>query len=236
MLTDLRGRQFDLLVRIQKRRPWYRQRGFLIGCLNPALDTRRATVAWNLALQSHMDTRHIKEKSIFYTTTLTLLLRYINFQFEQVWIKVSISRSSSSTRCPSSVCSSLGFGEASYGVQTTRFFPRPSLRNSNSDFISSVNLCWVKLTTLLSFVPQQLTYCWSCQQVMKEQNYSKQKKQVEIENETKAPETFLDAQTVLKTPWSAALSVGSRQVSPPSKTSSGDSQLQHSCSDTSRVS
>lgn len=107
MLTDLRGRQFDLLVRIQKRRPWYQQRGFLIGCLNPALDTRRATVAWNLALQSHMDTRHIKEKSIFYTTTLTLLLRYINFQFEQVWIKVSISLSSSSTRCPSSVCSSL---------------------------------------------------------------------------------------------------------------------------------
>lgn len=103
MLTDLRGRQFDLLVRIQKRRPWYRQRGFLIGCLNPALDTRRATVAWNLALQTH-DT---KEKSIFYTTTLTLLLRYINFQFEQVWIKVSISLSSSSTRCPSSVCSSL---------------------------------------------------------------------------------------------------------------------------------
>lgn len=78
-----------------------------------------------------------------------------------------------------------GFGEASYGVQTTRFFPRPSLRNSNSDFISSVKLCWVKLTTLLSFVPQQLTYCWSCQQVMKEQNYSKQKKQVEIENKTK---------------------------------------------------
>lgn len=107
MLTDLRGRQFDLLVRIQKRRPWYQQRGFLIGCLNPALDTRRATVAWNWALQSHMDTRHIKEKSIFYTTTLTLLLRYINFQFEQVWIKVSISLSSSSTRCPSSVCSSL---------------------------------------------------------------------------------------------------------------------------------